>query len=176
MNIIVEHLKSVDVKEIVNINKNCLPVVYNQKEYIEFILDKDTILLKAVLENNTIGYVLGKWYSNVRFHIMSFGVNIKFRRHNVGTKLIEQVINKAKESTNNKLNIVTLYVQVSNISAINFYEKCGFIKQKYMKNFYNLSKECLDIFLLNSNYVDKETIKYFLSQDGFLMIKNVHIK
>ena len=64
--------------------------------------------------------------------IASFAVNPKFRRQGYGTKLLQQIVSKAKQEQ----NLLSLEVRVSNTPAINLYKKCGFSVLGSRRSFY----------------------------------------
>lgn len=68
-----------------------------------------------------------------RIEINYIYVDIKYRKQNIGTKLIEELVLFAKE--NNCINI-TLEVNENNDTAIKFYEKNRFKKSTIRKNYY----------------------------------------
>ena len=135
-NIYIKHAICKDANEIHNVNKKCLPVYYSHKEYVIYILDTDIVLLKAVCDNNIVGYALAKWYSSERLHIMSFAVLPEFRCNGVGKLLIDGTYDygiKKKSFTQ-----LTLYVQKSNKIALKFYENNHFKRNAYLKNYYGV--------------------------------------
>jgi ribosomal protein S18 acetylase RimI-like enzyme len=135
-NICIKQAICKDANEIHNINKKCLPVCYSHKEYVLYILDTKVILLKAICNDDIIGYALAKWYSDERLHIMSFAVLSEFRCKGVGKLLIDSIYEyglKKKEFSQ-----LTLYVQKSNKLALKFYENNNFKRDAYLKNYYGL--------------------------------------
>lgn len=126
-----------DSCDIYNINKLCLPVFYSKREYVMHILDKNVILLKATSNDNIIAYILAKWYSSSRLHIMSFAVMPEYRKHGIGKSLIDTLI-KIGSKVNANFTQLTLYVQQSNETALKFYKNNSFIEGKYMKNYYGI--------------------------------------
>jgi ribosomal protein S18 acetylase RimI-like enzyme len=71
---------------------------------------------------------------------MSIGVLEEFRRKSFGSLFIEFI------KKNYKSNI-TLYVQISNENAINFYKKNNFIIEKKITNYYK-TLEVKDAYLM----------------------------
>ena len=123
-----------DINRIRDINITSLPIAYDHKEYIEFILSPKTIIMICSLDNNIIGYIVGKWYTETRFHIMTFAVDKTYRRHGVGKRLMNDIVKYA--STQHKPEKITLYVQIENKIAIEFYKSQGFTDINLKKNYY----------------------------------------
>ena len=123
-----------DIKDIKQINMDSLPVYYNHKEYINFILDNDTFVLVSMQDSTITGYIIAKMYTKRRLHIITFSVSEKYRRQGVGSELIKESIKIAKKKY--KVKKVTLFVKKSYILAINFYEKNEFIKKELLRHYY----------------------------------------
>lgn len=88
--------------------------------------------LEYIDNNEIIGYLD---YSLIydRIEIDNIFVLKEYRNKKIGTKLMEYLVNIAKE--NNLINI-TLEVRESNIVAIHLYEKIGFAKVAIRKYYY----------------------------------------
>jgi len=85
-----------------------------------------------VINNRAVGYII---YEDLydRYEIDYIFVDKKYRRCKIATKLLENLFNIGKEK--NILNI-TLEVKETNYSAINLYNKLGFISKAVRKNYY----------------------------------------
>ena len=66
--------------------------------------------------------------------IMNIVVRKNYRRNGVGQKLLDELINLAKETN---LNNLSLEVNSKNVPAIKLYEKNGFIQIGIRKKYYN---------------------------------------
>lgn len=131
-NLLVRKATVSDIPYIYNINKICLPIYYSLIEYMFFITNK--LVYVAEYKNIIVGYILSDLdQNNKKIHIMSFSVLNKFRRHGIGSMLINSLIEYA---TKENLKILSLYVHVENINAIKFYENHQFIKIKLLKDYY----------------------------------------
>ena len=130
----IERAICADIKDIHIINKESLPVYYDHDDYIRFVLDKRCYLLKAIVDNKIIGYILGKMYTDNRLHIMTFAINSDYRSKGYGSKLIDEIEKIVREERD--INQITLYVKESFKNAIRFYIKNGFITEKRMRHYY----------------------------------------
>jgi ribosomal protein S18 acetylase RimI-like enzyme len=134
---IAEEAKGIDAKQIHQCNTNSLPVVYDAREYIQWILHGDYMVYVVKIDKKVIGYVLlrkEKEKTIFKAHIMSFAVDKKHRRKGVGRLLMDVATKAALEKF--KVNIVTLNVIKSNKSAIDFYKAIGYKKRWKMRNYY----------------------------------------
>ncbi len=102
--------------------------------YDEFNRDTRKYFVAINEYNKVVGYV-GVLDTNTDYNIMGIAVKKECFRQGVATKLIRHLKDTAKD--NNVLTI-SLEVDETNIPAINFYKKMGFvltnIRKKYYKN------------------------------------------
>ena len=123
-------ISSADIKDaenIVNIAKLILPIYYDLDTTLYFI--ENNIVIKLEINNQIIGFLLAE-KQDKNIHIHSIGVSKDHQRNGIGTKLINHLKN---------FNYASLSLNVSeiNYSGINFYEKNGFLKVKFKKNYYD---------------------------------------
>ena len=72
-----------------------------------------------------------------RLYILTLGCLPTRRKHGVGTKLINHIIEKITEwDQSNQISSVFLHVQTNNEEAIKFYEKFGFNVVTEVENYY----------------------------------------
>lgn len=133
-------------------NKDCLPVYYPSGVYNQFIDSSNYIVIVAKHDNTVIGYIIGENNENSidRFHIISFGVLKEYRKNKIGTHLMNKIIILASKRFRH-IRQISLYVMVSNKTAISFYKSIGFNIVKIMKNYYES-----------------------FNQDGYLLIKEIY--
>lgn len=93
--------------------------------------------LVAKLNNQIVGFG-GIWKAVDDIHITNIVVNKNFRRKSVGSIILENLINLAKQDN---ITSITLEVNCTNIPAIKLYEKFGFknvgLRKKYYNNTYD---------------------------------------
>lgn len=116
-----------DAKNIVNIAKLVLPIYYDLDTTLYFI--ENNIVIKLEINNHIIGFLLAE-KQDKNIHIHSIGVSKDHQRNGIGTKLINHLKNFNYSS-------LSLNVSEINYSGINFYEKNGFLKVKFKKNYYD---------------------------------------
>lgn len=98
----------------------------------------------------TVGYICCDDISG-EVYVGTIAVNEEMRRRNIGKKLLNAVIDYCKE---NKSNLLTLEVRVSNTPAINLYTSFGFENLGIRRNFY--SKPTEDAYIM-TKYFNGET-------------------
>ena len=105
-----------DFMAIENIGKEILPIYYSRFD-LTLMYYNDTIIYKLVENNDILAFIVCELFKNEnRLHIMSIGVTKNKHRNGLGTLLLDYI--KKKFNTD-----ITLYVQVSNKKAIDFYSK-----------------------------------------------------
>lgn len=87
----------------------------------------------AKLNNEIIGFG-GIWKAVDDIHITDIVVKEVFRRQNIGSIILKQLIDLAKKQT---ITSITLEVNSNNIPAQKLYEKFGFKRIGLRKKYYN---------------------------------------
>jgi ribosomal protein S18 acetylase RimI-like enzyme len=137
MNIKIKIASIDDLMSIQKLNQECLPIYYNIFDYIGFWSNGNNIILCAidVDKNKTVGFLVASIELNENNkrnnHILTFGVDYEYRRNNIGSMLVNKLAD-----IDSKLNSISLFVHVENISGIKFYQKNGFIKVKELNDYY----------------------------------------
>lgn len=103
-------------------------------------------------DGKVLGYILGMAAVDEGY-IDNVAVRTDARHLGIGTALVEQAIQRAKERN---LVLLTLEVRASNTSAISLYEKYGFREVGRRKNYYKTPRE--DAILMTLFFKDFEVI------------------
>ena len=124
-----EHLKQIEENIEEEFDK------FWNKEVLKSELDNPaSSYIVALDENkNVVGYA-GIWQPLEEAHITNIVTKKDKRQNKIGTKMIEKLIDMAKER---KLNDITLEVNVNNLPAINLYKKYQFKEVGLRKKYYN---------------------------------------
>jgi Acetyltransferases len=132
-----------NVEQLRIINSTSLPISYPDGFYKDVVIAKDESLNKFAYHN---GFVIGAICCRIqkdgdassKIYIMTLGVLPSYRGRNVGTKLVQSVIDHATSEECQKIGIseIMLHVQISNNDAIKFYERLGFEKGELVENYY----------------------------------------
>ena len=129
-----EHLKESDLFKIEECGKRSLPIYYNYHHLQKFkIGNKQKIwVIKDI--DNVYGFIIFEFKSPSYIHILSLAIDTSYRQKSLASHLMSHL---KKKYTDFK---ITLYVQVSNLPAINFYVKHLFKMTKFLPHYYdNLS-------------------------------------
>lgn len=91
----------------------------------------------ALKDGSVVGYA-GEWILADEAHITTVAVSPDHRRQGLGRQLMEELSHRAKARG---AVCSTLEVRVSNASAIELYEKLGYVRAATRKNYYPDNKE-----------------------------------
>ena len=124
-----EHLKQIEENIEEEFDK------FWNKEVLKDELDNPaSSYIVALDENkNVVGYA-GIWQPLEEAHITNIVTKKDKRQNKIGTKMIEKLIDMAKER---KLSDITLEVNINNLPAINLYKKYQFKEVGLRKKYYN---------------------------------------
>ncbi len=134
------------IDECALLEKECFSLPWSKEQFIESLENSFSIFLMATVEEQFAGYI-GLYLIVDQAQILNLAVKQNFRNKGIAKALILKAFETAKEKGANKL---FLEVRLSNINAINLYEKCGYSKDGTRKNFYENPTEDA---LLMSKYI-----------------------
>ncbi|MFQ5627537.1 MAG: ribosomal protein S18-alanine N-acetyltransferase [bacterium] len=121
-----------DIHDVVEIEKRGQSAPWSEKQfYDEVKLISVSTPMVAVIEKQIVGFAV-PWYVGDEIDLTNIGVDPKFRRQGVATKLLQRIVQKGEQG---KFHRIHLEVRKSNTGAISFYQKFGFretgIRQQY---------------------------------------------
>lgn len=134
-----------NVEQLRKVNTACFPILYNDTFYKDVVIRKNEGLNKFAYWN---GFVVGAVCARRepladgrdRLYLMTLGVLAAYRGRQVGTKLIQSVLDYYQEMKDDELSTVdeiALHVQISNDDAIKFYTaRFGFFQGEMVENYY----------------------------------------
>ncbi len=107
--------------------------------YNEIIYNKLSRYFIALVEGKRVAYV-GSWLTVPNAEILNLFVTEKYRGQRIGKQLINKVIELCIQE---KLEMLSLEVRVSNLHAIKMYEELGFKVGTIRKKYYENSEDAL---------------------------------
>jgi ribosomal-protein-alanine N-acetyltransferase len=116
-----------DIEKVVLIEFSSFESPWSRNLLIRSIKKKE--LFVAEINGEVVGYIV---FSKIldEVHLENIAVDERWRRKGIGSKLLEFLIQRSKESS------IFLEVRPSNIPAINLYKKYGFREIGIRKNYY----------------------------------------
>ena len=122
-----------DIPEIALIEEKYIPNGWSEKAFSDWTNNQNTVIFKAVLDGEIIGFANGSWVLD-EAELLNIAVVDQARRKGVAAMLLDALENYFMEKNAEK---IFLEVREKNLSAINFYEKHGFVKNGLRKNYYS---------------------------------------
>lgn len=92
---------------------------------VEYIINNGGQIFFAILENKAVGTVALINFDEDSFELAKMGVSPELQGHKIGHKLMEACLNYAKNSTKNK---VFLLSNRKLVPALSLYKKFGFVE------------------------------------------------
>ncbi|MFQ3573330.1 MAG: ribosomal protein S18-alanine N-acetyltransferase [Thermodesulfovibrionales bacterium] len=128
----IQSLTLEDVNRITSISKDFVELQWTDDSFIKEIYNKNSICLKAVAEDNIIGYIIASLIFD-ECHIINLFVRKSFRQKGVGSALISTLLDKIRQKA---IKRIFLELRLSNTEAVKLYQKYGFIRVAIRKNLY----------------------------------------
>ena len=140
MRVLTRRMEKSDIDEIFEIEKASYGEHHWSKE--AFVNEVENNIANYFVAQNPetkriLGY-LGSWFIVDECHITNVAVNPDFRHQNIASQLLKTLIDNCYEKM---IKYITLEVRVSNIAAINLYEKFGFKSVGVRKKYYQDNNE-----------------------------------
>ena len=125
-----EQLKDDDLLNIQRCGKVSLPIYYQLEHLNLFLMKKNSKIWVLKDNDNFYGFIIFEFINPKKIHILSLAIHPKFRNRNLASHILDNLKNKFIPE------IITLYVQISNIPAVNFYFKNNFKIEHFIKDYY----------------------------------------
>ncbi|MCR4874187.1 MAG: ribosomal protein S18-alanine N-acetyltransferase [Clostridia bacterium] len=127
------------IDDIFEIESKEIIVPWSKESLLNLIRQQNIIFRVMLLDNEVIGYysfqkVFDEGYIN------NIAVKREYQSKGFGTKLFEDLIERAQKF---EVNALTLEVETDNERAIKLYKKFGFVEEGIRKNFYLNKKDAL---------------------------------
>lgn len=121
-----------ELKKIAEIESKCIPDGWSLKAFEDWYDDKKTVVFAAVCNGEMIGFANGSWVLD-EGELLNIAVLESYRNNGIAGELFEKMERFFSEKG---IKIIYLEVREKNQPALSFYEKYGFIKNGFRKNYY----------------------------------------
>ena len=135
--ITIRQFKPTDTFSVIKLASDTLPERYNPGLFSYFYESHPETFIVAELNHKIIGFLVGIPLNNT-LKILMIAVSTKNRKQKIGTNLLKQITNKAK---NKNLKKIELEVRTNNKTAIEFYKNQGFKISNTITKFYQNDKD-----------------------------------
>jgi len=135
MNEVIQEMNIFELKEVMRIEEESFVKKWSMNDFLyELIVNEKAKYFVYKMNNKIIAYI-GEWYLEDEIHIANLAVDSNYREKGIATKLIKETMERANFLN---INMISLEVRLSNINAINLYEKIGFKKTDILENYYEI--------------------------------------
>lgn len=128
-------IREAEVQDLIAVNKleqsTNLPNKMAESDFENSILSKNHKLFVALLDGVVVGFVMLELTDEI--NIENLVVEKPYRNYGIGTKLLENVADFAKQ---NGFDGLSLEVSEANLTAYLLYQKFGFVLRRTRKNYY----------------------------------------
>ena len=146
-NLVIKKMNESNIPDIVRLEKICFSQPWSYEELKEELSNKLACFIVAMNRGVLCGYA-GMHCICDEAYVTNIAVFPEFRRQNVGSFLLRNLITNAKEKG---CVFLSLEVRTSNSAAISLYKSMGFEKMGLRKNFYKDPYEDASIMTLYFN-------------------------
>lgn len=137
-------LKGCHSRQIAEIEKQCFSDPWSENQVCGFLDNETSFSLVYEQDNTVIGYLTANIILD-EMYIANIAVKKEYRNKGIGGAIINEVLREAKKR---KLSFISLEVRCSNLAAIAFYKKHGFLKCGMRKGYYTKPTEDANIMTL----------------------------
>ena len=134
----IQRMQVADLTDVLSIEEDVFGDPWVREHFLKEI-DNEWVSspLVARLEGVLVGYAVA-WYVADEVHLANIAVHRNYWRRRIGQTLLDEVM---KHGRIRKCRMITLEVRVSNVAAIEFYEKNRFKRVALRKKYYADSGE-----------------------------------
>ena len=138
----IKNVNSKDLSQIVNLENRIFKNNAFSKDLLKSLINNNALFLKletGKVIKKIIGFLIAIRDERERINIINFLIKFEFQNKGYGSYLLQKAINEIKKMKGIKK--IVLNVQISNIAAINLYEKFNFKKNPDILEHYYQSGE-----------------------------------
>ena len=139
MNIEIQKMKQEHLEQIQDILLTDFDEFWNAGVLKNELENPLSVYIVALNQGEVVGYA-GLWQPDDEGHVTNIVTKKDKRRNNIGTLMLEEIINIAK---NKNMKSITLEVNVNNNIAINLYKKYGFKEVGTRPKYYNNTDDAI---------------------------------
>ena len=121
----IRRLTYADLPQVIAIERRAFPTPWSLAMLVLELSKPGAICLAARRDGTLVGYLICSRYDTV-WHIMNVAVDPEFQRRGVATRLLERLFELTHDDQRRGY---TLEVRISNETAIELYERLGFVRQ-----------------------------------------------
>ena len=132
--VLIRYYRPSDVWAVYELASNNLKERYNPTIFTDLSSYWPNGFLVAEDMGRIVGFLFGIMSSEIESRVLMLAVKKEFRNHGLGTMLLNRFL---LEGANRGVHFVTLEVRSSNLPAIRFYQRLGFMMTGRIPNYYS---------------------------------------
>ena len=135
-----------DMPEVLEIENESFEFPWTDEDFIRCLRQRNCIGMVAESEGRVLGFMIYELH-NTRIHLLNFAVAAQYRRHGVGSRMVDKLVSKLSHQRRTR---IALEVRETNLAAQLFFRQNGFRAVSVLKNFYEDSPE--DAYVMQYRY------------------------
>ena len=135
-----------DMPEVLEVENHSFEFPWTEEDFIRCLRQRNCIGMVAEFEERVVGFMIYELHKT-RLHVLNFAVHREFRRHAVGSAMLQKLISKLSQQRRNR---VLLEVRETNLAAQLFFRNCGFRAISVLRDFYEDTPE--DAYLMQYTF------------------------
>jgi len=121
-----------DIDDIVTIENESFQFAWKRETFENELKNEFSRFYIAKVNDTSAGFIM-YWDIPYEIHLINIAVRPQFRRQGIASRMLNDMISYARSASK---DIITLEVRVSNLAAISFYKKFGFIELFIREKYY----------------------------------------
>ena len=126
-----------DLPQVVAIERRAFTTPWSLAMFVLELSKPSGICLAAEVERELVGYLICSRYDTV-WHVMNVAVDPEHRRRGIATRMLEALFEMTEHDGRRGY---TLEVRVSNLGAVDLYERLGFERRGVRRGYYTDNRE-----------------------------------
>jgi ribosomal-protein-alanine N-acetyltransferase len=137
-----------DMPEVLDIEKESFEFPWSEENFLSCLRQRNCIGMVAERNHRIVGFMIYELHKT-RLHILNFAVAGSARRHEVGTQMVDKLIDKLSQQRRKE---IVLEVRETNLAAQLFFKQQGFRAMRVLRNHYEDTTE--DAYLMRYRLAD----------------------
>lgn len=118
--------------EVLQIENDNFEFPWTEDDFIRCLRQRNCIGMVAEFNERIAGFMIYELHKN-RLHVLSLAVANDFRRHSVGTQMVQKLIDKLSLQRRDR---IVLEIRETNLAAQLFFRQLGFRAISVLRDFY----------------------------------------
>lgn len=131
-----------DMSEVLAIEQESFDYAWTEEEFLCILRQRNCIGMVAEIDHEIVGFMIYELHKS-NLHVLNFAVAKEYRRHGVGTKMVQRLVDKLSLQRRKE---ILLEVRERNLSAQLFFKTQGFYAVTVLRNHYD--DTCEDAYIM----------------------------